>query len=114
MGDKPFENSQILKGLCELALLSLLQGRAHYGIEILQRLRADAGIDIADGTIYPLLHRLAKADFVRSEWVIDEAGGRPRKYYELTPVGRAELALQVEQWQRLSGALNRFLSRTGK
>lgn len=46
----------MLKGLCELALLRLLHERAHYGLEILQRLRTEAGLDLADGTIYPLLH----------------------------------------------------------
>ena len=105
------DRSQMLKGLCELALLRLLHERAHYGLEILQRLRTEAGLDLADGTIYPLLHRLAKEELVAAEWRFDEESPRPRKYYVLTEAGRRELSGQVEQWWQVSGALSKFLSK---
>lgn len=105
--------AQMLKGLAELALLSLLAERAHYGLEILDRLRADAGMDVAEGTIYPLLHRMEKAGLARSEWRLESEGARPRKYYALTDAGSAELAGQLAEWRRLSGALTTFLDRSG-
>lgn len=103
--------AQLLKGLAELALLSLLQERPHYGLEILERLRVDAGVDLAEGTIYPLLHRLEKASRVRSEWRLEDGGARPRKYYALTAEGERDLATQLTEWRRLSTALGAFLDR---
>jgi PadR family transcriptional regulator PadR len=106
--------SQVLKGLGELALLSLLQERAHYGLEILERLRGEAGVDLAAGTIYPMLYRLEKSDRVRSEWRIDDPDARPRKYYALTGEGRRDLKTQLAEWRRLASVLGRFLDREMK
>ncbi|MES2340100.1 MAG: PadR family transcriptional regulator [Pseudomonadota bacterium] len=103
--------AQLLKGVAELALLSLLDEGPQYGLELLDRLRADAGVDLAEGTIYPLLHRLQKAGLMASEWRIEQDGARPRKYYALTDLGRAELASQLVEWCRLSASLNPFLDR---
>lgn len=108
------KQAQLLKGLGELALLSLLRERPHYGLEILERLRNDAGVDLAEGTIYPMLHRLEKARLVAAQWRLEEAGARPRKYYALTPAGERELALQIKEWWRISGALSAFLARKKK
>ena len=107
------KQAQLLKGLAELALLSLLKGRAHYGLEILERLRSEAGVDLAEGTIYPLLHRLEKAGQVKSEWRIEEENARPRKYYALTATGKRDLASQLADWRKLSSALSAFLDRKG-
>jgi PadR family transcriptional regulator PadR len=114
VGETPARQSQVLKGLGELALLSLLQERAHYGLEILERLRSEAGVELAEGTIYPMLYRLEKSDRVRSEWQIDEAGARPRKYYAITGEGRRDLKTQVAEWRRLASALGKFLDRGTK
>src|SRR5258706_1850895 len=103
--------AQLLKGLAELALLSLLRDGPQYGLAILDRLRQEAGLQLAPGTIYPLLHRLQKARLVRSEWRIDEAGARPRQYYALSKSGAAELEFQTAEWRALSRALGAFLTR---
>lgn len=103
--------AQLLKGLAELALLSLLAERPCYGLEILDRLRRDAGLEVAEGTIYPLLHRLERAGLAASDWRLEAEGGRPRKYYALTEAGRAELAAQAAEWRRLSAGLGAFLDR---
>lgn len=105
--------AQLLKGLAELGLLSVLSERRHYGLEILDRLRAEAGLPMAEGTIYPLLHRLERGELVASEWVLDDAGGRPRRYYRLTPKGEAELAGLRAEWRRISVSLTGFLERGG-
>ncbi|KAA6459273.1 PadR family transcriptional regulator [Acidobacteria bacterium AB60] len=103
--------AQVLKGLAELALLSLLEEGPQYGLEILDRLREDAGLGLAEGTIYPLLHRLEGAKLVQSKWRLDAEASRPRKYYELTSSGRKELAVQLTEWFELSNALGKFLDR---
>ncbi|MDQ0462922.1 PadR family transcriptional regulator PadR [Caulobacter ginsengisoli] len=105
--------AQLLKGLAELALLSLLKDRAHYGLEILDRLRAEAGLDLAEGTIYPLLHRLERGGLVAAEWRMESEGARPRKYYQLTDAGRAELVSQSAEWRRIATSLTAFLDRSG-
>ena len=112
--DDGSRRAQLLKGLAELALLSLLRDGPQYGLAILDRLREQAGLQLAGGTIYPLLHRLEKARCVRAEWQIEEAGARPRKYYALTEVGAAELKLLTSEWRTLSGALDGFLTRRVK
>lgn len=104
--------TQLLKGLADLALLSLLDERAHYGLQILGRLQDEAGLDLAEGTIYPLLHRLERAGHTRSEWVLDEGASRPRKYYSITPAGQRQLARLAREWRQLSTSLARFLERT--
>lgn len=104
--------AQLLKGLGELALLKLLGDGPSYGLQILERLRAEAGIDLAEGTIYPLLHRLEKAGLTKAEWRLEGEGARPRKYYALTDAGRADLAVQLDSWRRVSSTLGTFLERT--
>jgi len=104
--------AQWVRGVAETALLSLLGERPHYGLEILERLRGEAALPIAEGTIYPLLHRLERGGAVRSEWRV-EATERPRKYYALTERGEAERSALLAEWRRLSGRLNEFLERGG-
>ncbi|MDF4002593.1 helix-turn-helix transcriptional regulator [Luteibacter sp. PPL201] len=103
--------SQLLKGLAELAVLSAMRDGPQYGLSIVDRLNDEAGLDVAEGSIYPLLHRLEKAGSVRSEWLIVEEGARPRKYYELTEDGHSELAAATAQWSRISHSLTGFLRR---
>jgi PadR family transcriptional regulator, regulatory protein PadR len=107
-------HQQILKGLAELAVLSALEEGPCYGLSILDRLRNEAGLDVAEGSIYPLLHRLERAGTIAAEWQLDAEGARPRKYYELTRAGRTELKTSVEHWQRISRGLHTFLGRKKK
>lgn len=90
----------MIKGVLELALLSILAKRSHYGLEILQRMN-EAGLAVADGTIYPLLHRMEAAGFVTSEWRIEGDQQRPRKYYALTKQGADELKAMSDDWRDL-------------
>lgn len=101
--------AQMIKGVVELALLCILRERAHYGLEILQRMNDEARLDVADGTIYPLLHRMEAAEFVASEWRIEGDQGRPRKYYAITAKGAAELKLMTEDWRDLRSRMDALL-----
>lgn len=104
--------SQILKGLTEVALLSLLAREPRYGLDILEKLRTEAGLMLAEGAVYPLLHRLDKAGWIQAEWRIEQGNGRPRKYYAITHAGQQELEAQVADWMALSGRLTAFLTRS--
>jgi PadR family transcriptional regulator PadR len=103
--------TQMYKGVTELALLSLLRSSAQYGLKILDQLRQEAGLDLAEGTLYPLLHRLEKQGLIRSEWRNRNEASHPRKYYALTPAGQSELNVQQSDWLALSTKLNAFLTR---
>ena len=74
-------NTQYKKGVLELCVLALLRQRDCYGYEISRR------IDIADGTVYPILRKL-KAGGLLTTYLQEESGGPPRKYYKLTELGR--------------------------
>jgi PadR family transcriptional regulator, regulatory protein PadR len=104
--------AQMIKGVLELALLRLLQDEARYGLEILQLMNA-AGLEVADGTIYPLLHRMEAAGFVAAEWRIEGEGARPRKYYALTPAGAAELKTMSADWRDLAARMAALLGKEG-
>lgn len=78
-------NTQYKKGVLELCVLALLEKRDCYGYEISEYLSNH--IDIADGTVYPILRKL-KNDGVVSTYLQEESGGPPRKYYSLTKLGR--------------------------
>lgn len=78
-------STQYKKGVLELCVLTLLHKRDCYGYEISDFLSKH--IDIADGTVYPLLRKL-KADGLLTTYLQEESGGPPRKYYKLTEPGR--------------------------
>ena len=87
-------------------VLAILAEGDSYGYAILKRVRELSGgeLEWTDGMLYPVLHRLERSGLVLSEW--DQAdSGRKRKYYRLTPAGRAHLAAQRQQWKVVDGAL---------
>jgi len=103
--------TQMYKGVIELALMSLLADKAEYGLRILDGLRKEAGLDLAEGTLYPLLHRLEKGGLIVAEWRHEAEASHPRKYYRLTDEGAAELREQSRIWLDMTGRLNAFLRR---
>lgn len=84
----------------ELLLMGVLRGASAHGYAIIGALRDRSGgeFDLAEGTIYPALHRLEKAGLVTSS--IEVAQGRRRRTYALTTKGRAEFAVRRLQFQR--------------
>ena len=78
-------NTQYKKGVLELCVLALLHQQDCYGYEISEIL--SRRVDIADGTVYPILRKL-KADGLLTTYLQEESGGPPRKYYKLTELGR--------------------------
>ena len=86
---------ELRRGIVVLAVLSLLDS-ASYGYNLIQRLAA-LGLDIEEGTLYPLLRRLEKQGLLQSEW--DTTESRPRKYYRISEVGQAVLTVLRAEWQ---------------
>lgn len=106
--------AQMIKGVLELALLCILKERAHYGLEILHRMNEEAKLDVADGTIYPLLHRMEASGFVAAEWRIEGDQARPRKYYALTKAGNAELKMMSDDWRDLRTRVDVLIEKSRK
>lgn len=104
---------ELARGTAELAVLSLVGTRRRYGYELLGELQA-AGqgvLEIKEGTLYPLLHRLEDAGHIVGEWHAEDRA-RPRKYYSITPKGRERARLLREEWARLTRAVQAFLKTT--
>ncbi|MFB0919510.1 MAG: PadR family transcriptional regulator [Oscillospiraceae bacterium] len=79
-------NTQYKKGVLELCVLAMLKREDKYGYEIAETLAKH--IDIADGTVYPILRKLKSDGFVTT-YLSEESGGPPRKYYSLTELGQS-------------------------
>lgn len=87
-------------------LLGVLRGGESYGYQIVQKVKkfSDGGIELSDGMLYPVLHRLEKEGFISSEWKISDEN-RMRKYYRLTEAGKKELATEIKQWVSINEIL---------
>jgi PadR family transcriptional regulator PadR len=94
--------TQLRKGILELAVLSALYRKTHYGYSLVRDLTAAGAFDLKEGTIYPILTRLAKEGLVRTQWV-ESNQGPPRKYYALTDAGRAMCEALSREFRRLVG-----------
>jgi len=101
--------TQLRKGALGLAVLATLWPGRLYGLEMLRRLEADAGLSVPEGTIYPLLSRLKAEGLVTSEWVESDAG-HPRKYYALTELGRRRVRDMAAGWRAFANGLERLLA----
>lgn len=94
-----FENwqEQLRRGGLEFAVLLTLAGSSRYGLDIIRHLEESTDLVVNEGTVYPLLARLAQQGILDTEWVADE-GPHPRKYYRLTKPGRARLDAMKQHW----------------
>ena len=99
-------NPQYKKGVLELCVLSLLRKQDRYGYEISEFLSKH--IDIADGTVYPLLRKL-KADGLVTTYLQEESGGPPRKYYKLTQLGEDVYNMDRAEYLRFADTVRELL-----
>lgn len=90
-------------------ILSILLKGENYGYQIIQKVKDVSGgkLEWSDGMLYPVLHRLEKDGYIRSQWRISD-GGRLRKYYKLTEKGRKELEKERKQWLSVHNALSKL------
>jgi PadR family transcriptional regulator PadR len=97
---------QLKKGVLELCVLALLSRGDAYGYEIASRLAK--GIEMGEGTVYPLMRRM-QADGLVETYLVESQSGPPRKYYKLTTSGQASFAAQKSEWSAFSRAVNDIL-----
>ncbi|OJW24592.1 MAG: hypothetical protein BGO49_05990 [Planctomycetales bacterium 71-10] len=103
----PWE-TQLRKGLVELAVLATMVGGEAYGYGIVERLRGLEGLEFTESTVYPVLARLAREGFlaIRAE---RSPSGPMRRYYRLTPEGERRFREMTKGWRAVSASLSTLL-----
>ncbi|MFA9406665.1 MAG: PadR family transcriptional regulator [Anaerolineales bacterium] len=112
MNRKDFTNTydkltqELRRGSLVLATLSQLD-EPKYGYALIEDL-SKRGLEIEQGTLYPLLRRLEEQGLLESEWNVE--GSRPRRYYIISPDGRMMFEKLKTEWDQLSAVLDELLS----
>ena len=104
------DNTDVLQGTLDMLVLKALSLEAMHGWGISQRIQqlSQDVLQVNQGSLYPSLHRLERQGWIVSRWQATEEGRRAR-FYSLTRTGRARLAEETENWQRLTEAVGRVL-----
>lgn len=102
-----YENTinELRRGVIVLAVLSQL-GAEQYGYSLL-KLLSEQGLDVDQGTLYPLLRRLEAQGLLSSDW--NTEGSRPRRYYVISPEGQKVLPRLKEEWNSIVSMMDRML-----
>ncbi len=98
--------SQIKRGTLEFCILLMIKKQPSYGYEIISTLEKYPMLAARENTIYPLLRRLLKEEFISSSWQEGTEGLPPRKYYSITDKGLEYLSLMSAEWDNLLNAVN--------
>ena len=100
-----------LQGSMDLLVLKILSRRPGlHGYAIMSAIQDISGevLRVEEGSLYPALHRMEEAGWIRAEWVTKETGRRAR-LYELTAAGKKQLGAEESRWQAVTLAVNRVL-----
>ena len=108
MGSDQFDalRLELRRGCLVMAVLAQLRVE-HYGYTLKNEL-ADRGLNIDEGTLYPLLRRLEAQGLLVSEW--REEDKRNKRFYRLSPMGKGVLRELLVEWQQINSAVNRIVS----
>ena len=104
-----------LQGSLPLLVLKILsrRGPLHgYGITSQIESMAEDVLRVEEGSLYPALHRMEEAGWIRAEWITKDNGRRTR-LYELTVAGKKQLAMEESRWLAVTAAVNRVLRTAG-
>ena len=94
--------TQLKKGSLSFVILGVLAyEQEYYGYDLIQEVKKKTTIDIAEGTLYPLLIRLKNEGLVESNWVPQKTG-IPRKYYKITKEGQSTFLEMRSYWAGLN------------
>ncbi|MEO9806059.1 MAG: PadR family transcriptional regulator [Reichenbachiella sp.] len=88
-------------------ILGILKQGNSYGYLIIKKIKEISGgqMKYSDGMLYPVLHRLEKEGLIQSKWTMENET-RPRKYYEITKLGKEALVSEQKQWSQVNAVLN--------
>ena len=100
-----------LQGTLDLVVLKMLEARGPmHGYSLVERIErmSNQVLRVQEGSLYPALHRMTQAGWLRAEWRQSENGRRAR-YYTITPGGKRQLADEEKNWAALTGAVAHLL-----
>jgi PadR family transcriptional regulator, regulatory protein PadR len=102
--------AETLKGHLDALVLAVLADQPLHGYAVIEALRrrSEGAFELAEGTLYPVLHRLEADGLLASSW--SEAAGRRRRVYRVTRNGRRALARRREEWSRFVRAVDAVLT----
>ena len=105
------QKPESLQGSLDLLVLKILSRRPNLHGYALMTVIHDSSRDVLrveEGSLYPALHRMEEAGWIRGEWTTKD-GGRRMRVYELTAAGRKQLTAVESRWQAVTLAVNRVL-----
>jgi PadR family transcriptional regulator PadR len=104
----------ILQGTLDLLILRTLDLKALHGVGIADRIEqvTNGAFVVGPGSLFPALHRLAEKGWIEGQWDELETGRRA-KFYSITRTGRAQLAKEQRNWERILTAMNQVLAQEG-
>ena len=101
---------ELRRGVLILAVLAELR-EEHYGYS-LRKTICQKGLDIDEGTLYPLMRRLEKQDLLTSNWRVEN--NRKKRFYQLSETGKSTLDQLTEDWQDVESTLTNILNESNK
>lgn len=101
--------SQMKKGLLEYCILSIIQRGEAYPSDIIQELK-DSGMQVLEGTLYPLLTRMKNAGYLEYRWV-ESLSGPPRKYFTMSEQGKEFYISLDTTWKEISIAVHKITNK---
>lgn len=101
----------LIQGTLDLLILTILHLEPKTGWAISHRLRqmSNEALQVSHGSLYPALHKLEAAGWIKGEWQESAESGRRSKAYSLTASGRKHLRKEASDWNRLSSAVTAIL-----
>ncbi|NQV01674.1 MAG: PadR family transcriptional regulator [Bacteroidia bacterium] len=102
------QKAQMRKGVLELCILSIIAEKDAYASDIIEKLK-EAKLIIVEGTLYPLLTRLKNDGLTTYRWE-ESKSGPPRKYFQITDIGKAVLNELKVGWQELTVAVEKIIA----
>src|ERR1700760_4159739 len=105
-------STDLLQGTLDVLILKTLVLKPMHGWGIALRIQqvSKEVLQVGQGSLYPALYRLEYKGWIQSEWGNSE-NNRRAKYYRLTAAGKKQLRVELETWERLSGAISLVLGR---
>jgi PadR family transcriptional regulator, regulatory protein PadR len=105
--------ADLLQGTLDLLVLKALSAQPLHGLGVSTRINqiTKGTFDVKPGSLFPALHRMEEAGWLKSEWGESE-NNRRAKYYSLTRSGRRQLETETEDWQRIAVAIGSALRAT--
>jgi transcriptional regulator len=100
-----------LQGSLDLLVLKILSRRPGlHGYAIMSAIKDHSGdvLRVDEGSLYPALHRMEEAGWLKAEWVAKDKGRRLRSY-RLTTQGARQLSTEQSRWLNVTSAVNRVL-----